>query len=71
MARITINPIAGALGAEIDGVDIAAGLDAETVAELRRALLDHLVIFFHGQEAVTPDSFISVKRQIADAESAR
>jgi taurine dioxygenase len=62
MARITINPIAGALGAEIDGVDIAAGLDAETVAELRRALLDHLVIFFHGQEAVTPDSFMAFAR---------
>jgi len=31
MPAITIRPIAGALGAEIDGVDIANGLDAATV----------------------------------------
>ena len=47
--RITVSPIAGALGAEIGGVDIAAGVDDETIAEIRRALLEHLVIFFRGQ----------------------
>ena len=31
------------------GVDIAAGVDDETIAEIRRALLEHLVIFFRGQ----------------------
>lgn len=48
--RITVSPIAGALGAEIGGVDTAADLDDETVAEIRRALLEHLVIFFRDQE---------------------
>jgi taurine dioxygenase len=47
--RITVSPIAGALGAEIGGVDIAAGLDDATIAEIRRALLEHLVIFFRDQ----------------------
>ena len=47
--RITVSPIAGALGAEIGGVDIAAGVDDETIAEIRRALLEHLVIFFRDQ----------------------
>ena len=47
--RITVSPIAGALGAEISGVDISAGLDDATIAEIRRALLDHLVVFFRGQ----------------------
>lgn len=50
MSRITIKPIAGAMGAEIDGVDIGKGLDAETVAEVRQALLEHLVIFLRDQD---------------------
>jgi len=47
--RITVSPISGALGAEIGGVDIAAGIDDATIAEIRRALLEHLVIFFRDQ----------------------
>ena len=48
--RITVSPIAGALGAEIGSVDIAAGVDDATIAEIRRALLEHLVIFFRDQQ---------------------
>ena len=51
---IEVRPIATALGAEIHGVDISRPLDDETVAAIRRALLDHLVIFFRDQE-LTPD----------------
>lgn len=51
--RIGVKPIAGAIGAEIDGVDIAADLDDGVIAEIRQALLDHLVIFFHGQSIDT------------------
>jgi len=58
MDPITITPIAGALGAEIDGVDISKGLDRETVQALRQALLDHLVIFFRDQD-LTPDSYLA------------
>lgn len=47
--RIEVAPIAGALGAEITGVDLSRPLDDETVSELRRALLDYLVIFFRNQ----------------------
>jgi len=61
MSRITVKPIAGALGAEIEGVDIGNGLDAETVAEVRRALLDHLVIFFHGQD-IPMDRYLEFAR---------
>jgi alpha-ketoglutarate-dependent taurine dioxygenase len=47
--RITVEPIAAACGAEIGGVDIGAGVDDETAAEIRRALLAHLVVFFRDQ----------------------
>jgi taurine dioxygenase len=49
-SRIDVQPIAGALGAEIHGVDVAAELDAATIADIRGALLDHGVIFFRDQK---------------------
>lgn len=48
--RISVQPIAGSVGAEICGVEIAAGLDDETFAEIHRAFLAHLVIFFRDQQ---------------------
>ena len=50
---ITINRIAGALGAEIGGVDLSQNLSDAIIAEIRQALLDHLVIFFRDQD-ITP-----------------
>lgn len=44
-----IRRLAGHIGAEIDGVDLAEPLGAETVRTIRRALLDHKVIFFRDQ----------------------
>ena len=57
-----VEPIAGALGAEIRDVDLSVDLGATTVAEIRRALLDHLVIFFRGQP-LTPAQFIAFGRR--------
>jgi taurine dioxygenase len=47
--RITVSPIAGALGAEIGVVHLAT-LDDETVGEIRKAWLAHLVVFFRDQQ---------------------
>jgi taurine dioxygenase len=47
-ADLDVNPISGALGAEIRGVDLAALSDAEFDA-IHDALLQHLVIFFPDQ----------------------
>jgi taurine dioxygenase len=44
-----IKRIAGALGAEIHGVDLREKLDEGAIGEIRRALLDNLVIFFRDQ----------------------
>ncbi len=47
---IEIRRLAGTIGAEIHGVDLAKPTSAETAAEIRRAFLEHLVVFFRGQD---------------------
>lgn len=54
MARITVTPLAPALGADITGVDLHAAIDAETITEIRQAWADHLVLRFRGQELSDP-----------------
>ena len=51
--HIDVQPVAGSLGAEIRGVNLAAKLSDEVIAEIRRAFLDHLAIFFRDQK-LTP-----------------
>jgi alpha-ketoglutarate-dependent taurine dioxygenase len=62
---ITVSPIAGALGAEIGGVDLASDLSDDTVAEIRQAWLEHLVVFFRDQE-LTPAEFLAFARRIGE-----
>jgi taurine dioxygenase len=44
--HIEVVPVSGSLGAEIRGVNVAAALDDTVIGEIRRALLDHLVVVF-------------------------
>jgi taurine dioxygenase len=62
---IEVRPIAGALGAEIHGVDLAQVLPDATVAEIRRAFLEHLVIFFRGQR-LEPAAFMTFARRMGE-----
>lgn len=57
--RIVVKPIAGALGAEIEGVDLAAPQDADTIAEIRTAFANHLVICVRKQK-LTPASLTAL-----------
>jgi taurine dioxygenase len=50
---LKIRRVAGALGAEISGVNLAADLPDATIAAIRAALVEHQVIFFRDQ-ALTP-----------------
>ena len=43
------KPLSGSVGAVLEGIDISRDLDADEVAEIRQALLDHMVIFFRDQ----------------------
>ncbi|ATQ44177.1 TauD/TfdA dioxygenase family protein [Caulobacter mirabilis] len=49
MSGLSIRKAAGALGAEISGVDLARDLSDETIAAIRAAFVEHQVIFFRGQ----------------------
>jgi taurine dioxygenase len=60
-APFETRPIAGALGAELHGVDLADDLSVATVQAIRQALLDHLVIFFRDQD-LPPDRFLALAR---------
>ena len=51
---ISARRITGALGAEIAGVDLSRPLSDDVIGEIRQALLDHQVIFFHDQH-LTPE----------------
>ncbi len=63
---ISVHPLAGALGAEISGVDLAKDLDDEAIAAIRRVWLEHLVVFFHDQEELTPQRFLDFGRRFGE-----
>jgi taurine dioxygenase len=46
---IEICPTTATIGAEVRGLDLRRALDDDDVAALRRAWLDHLVLFFRDQ----------------------
>jgi taurine dioxygenase len=49
-SQIEVRPIAGSIGAEIHNVDVSQELDDAIIADIRKALLDHCVIFFRNQK---------------------
>ena len=58
-----VTRIAGALGAEIHGVDLSGNIPEKDLAEIRQAWLEHLVVFFHGQP-LSPAQFMAFARRI-------
>ncbi len=64
--RITVDRYAGAAGAVIGGVDLADELDDEVIGEIRRAVLDHHVVFFRGQ-SLTPAAQVAFSRRFGPA----
>jgi taurine dioxygenase len=61
---LEIRPLAGAIGAEILGVDLR-DLDEPAVSAIRRAWLDHLVIFFRDQH-LTPAQLVAFARCVGE-----
>jgi taurine dioxygenase len=63
-ATIKVEPLAGSIGAVITGVDLS-DLDDETVSEIRRAWLAHLVVFFRNQQ-LDSDEYVAFARRIGE-----
>lgn len=62
---IRVHPIAGALGAVISDIDLSKDLADEAVAAIRRAWLEHLVIFFDDQD-LSPAQFLAFARRFGE-----
>jgi len=65
IARLVVRRMAGAIGAEIDGVKLRPDLPDAVIAELRRLWLEHLVLFFRNQE-LTPQELAAVARRFGE-----
>ncbi|MEX2618244.1 MAG: TauD/TfdA family dioxygenase [Alphaproteobacteria bacterium] len=63
--QIEVRPISGALGAEIFGADLSRDLPDDTIAEIRRAWLDNLVIFFRDQ-TITPAQQLALAKRFGE-----
>ena len=60
-----VHPVAGAVGAEISGVDLARGVSAALAQELREVFLAHQVIFLRGQD-LTPAQFLAFAQAMGE-----
>ena len=63
--QLELRPLAGALGAEVFGVDLGQTLDADLIGAIRRAWLEHLVLFFRDQR-LDADQYLAFARRIAE-----
>jgi taurine dioxygenase len=63
-----VSPVAGALGAELHGLDLSKPFDEYTLKEVDQALLEYLVLFFKDQ-SLTPDQFKSFVRSFGEIEN--
>ncbi len=65
MTKIEVRPVTPTIGAEIEGVDLRTALGEDEVEVIRQALLDHLVIFFRGQD-INPDQQVAFAQRFGE-----
>ena len=63
--NIQVQRLTPAIGAVISGVNIADELSERTLAEIRDAFLQHLVVFFRGQ-SLTPEQLVAFPRKFGE-----
>lgn len=63
--ELTIRPLTPTIGARIEGLDLRDELDGGTVAAVRQALLDHLVVFLAAPD-ITPHDQLRFARRFGD-----
>jgi taurine dioxygenase len=63
--RIGVRPTGAALAADVEGIDLAGPLAPETVAAVKAAWGDHLVLRFRGQH-LSDDDLLRFSRQFGE-----
>src|SRR5881394_3275352 len=63
--QVTVRPTGAALGADIEGVDLAGALAPEIVAAIKAAWCDHLVLRFRGQR-LSDEDLMRFSRQFGE-----
>ena len=66
--HFTVTPATGAIGAVIEGIDLANASD-EAIGELERALIDHIALMIRGQD-LEPGDQVNLARRLGTTESA-
>jgi len=51
---IQVAPVTPAIGADVTGIDLTQAITPAQIAEIRRALQQHLVLFFREQQQIPP-----------------
>ena len=59
---INLKPLPGALGVEVTGVDVSAGVDARCVREMALAFVEHKVLLLRNQNP-SPEAYASFARE--------
>jgi taurine dioxygenase len=62
---LDIRPLSGALGAEILGIDLAHDVSDDTIAAIRAAWLEHLVVFFRDQQ-LEPAQLLALAKRFGE-----
>jgi taurine dioxygenase len=63
--QLDLRPVSPVIGAEVHGLELAAPLGDEVVAQVRAALSTHLVLFFPDQD-LTPAQHAAFARQFGE-----
>lgn len=63
---LKVAPLTPVIGADVRGIDLARGVDDQTFAEIRRAFLQHQVLFFREQSRLEPEQQIAFARRFGD-----
>ncbi|MDA2890530.1 TauD/TfdA family dioxygenase [Mycolicibacterium sp. BiH015] len=64
MSSLNVVKLGANIGARIDGVDLARGVDSRTAVQINAALLEHKVIFFRGQHDLDDGSQLEFARAL-------
>ncbi|MFG2525974.1 TauD/TfdA dioxygenase family protein [Streptomyces sp. NPDC048527] len=65
--ELNVRPVSGSIGAEVRGLDLSEITDAQ-FEEIHALMLTHLVLFFPGQEKLTPKAHVEFGRRFGDVE---